>query len=375
VVVRRKSIPAAVTAALLAAAPVFMEVQTTTEVSILTGIVQAGGGADFVNTEEGRVVFQAVSSRDVKALLEADASLTPGGSPDFSVSIPRAYVKVRFPWFRLTAGKTRLSWGRGFLYDAGDVIFGGIPLSGDLSASDPRDLTAWLVSPYVSIGDFSFIEGVFLPAMPARPSLMPVPAPPHISLDSVSAGARVVFGFPGIELEAGCLYDGETNAYKPYAGVQASMFFELYGAAGIAIPGDASTWDDMSDSLLISCGIFRLFDLEDRGSISVRAEARFVPLGYWSEAGGRLPTGSPGYGAEVFLETAYSPEDTISITARSIVSPVDLSGVVLAGISWGIYQGLTVSCNGFLMFGDEDDVYSWDRDGNIGITAGLKYTF
>jgi hypothetical protein len=351
------------------------EVQTTAEVSVSAAMVHVGDSVSFSSTEEGRVTLQAAASRDVKALLEADVSLTPGGNPDFTLSLPRAYVKVRFPWFRLTAGKTRLSWGSGFLFDAGDAIFGHLPMISDLSAADLRDRTAWLVSPYVAMGDFSFIEGVFLPFMPVLPSPVPVAAPPLVSIESVSAGARAVLGLPGFTLEAGYLYDGERNLHKPFLSLQGSLYFELYGAVGISIPDDAASWDDMKDSLELSCGLFRTFDLEDWGNLSVRAEAGFVPMGEWEEADGGLPPASLGYGASAFLEVAYSPLDTVSLSVRSILSPVDASGVGMLTVSWIIYQGLTLSGNVFLMFGDTDDVYGWDRDGDIGVTAGMRYAF
>jgi hypothetical protein len=350
-------------------------VQTTAEVSLAAAVLHAGDTAAFSSTEEGRITLQAASSRDVKALLEADVSLTPGGSPDFILSIPRAYVRVRFPWFRLTAGKTRLSWGSGFLFDAGDAIFGHLPPLSDLSAADLRDHTVWLVSPYVAMGDFSFIEGVFLPFMPVLPSPVPVAAPPIVSIDSVSAGARAVLGLPGFTLEAGYLHDGERDLHKPFLSLQASLFLELYGAAGISIPDDAASWDDVKDSFELSCGMFRTFDLEDRGSLSVRAEAGFVPFYVWKEAAGGLPPGGPGYGANAFLEVAWSPVDTVSLSARGILSPVDASGVGLLSVSWAIYQGLTLSGNVFIMFGDADDVYGWGRDGDIGVTAGMRYAF
>ncbi len=365
----------AVICALAAAVPAAAEVQTTVEISAAAGVTRSADAPAFFTTEEGRVVFQAVGARDVKALLEADAAITPGGNPDFSIAVPRAYVKVRMPGFRLTVGKTRLSWGRGFLFDAGDVIFGAVPFSADLSAADPRDRTAWLISPYVALGDFSYLEAVFLPVMPSLPSPVPAAPLPLISVDSISGGARAVIGLPGFQAEAGYLYDGEEDEHKAYISLQGSLFFELYGAAGISIPQNAAAWEDFDQSLTFTCGMYRVFDLEDLGSLTVRAEAALTPVGRWTEAEGGLPPGVQDYGALVFFETAYSPEDTLSFSVRSLFSPVDLSGAVFAGASWGIYQGFTVSCTGFVMFGDPDDMYGWDRDGDIGITAGLKYAF
>jgi hypothetical protein len=296
-------------------------------------------------------------------------------------------VKVRFPGFRLTAGKTRLSWGTGFVFDAGDVIFGGMTSRLDLSLADPRDQTVWLLSTYVPLADFSFVELVALPFMPQpqASSVIPglpamsappaVPGSPLIPFESVNGGGRVVLGFTGLSLEAGYLFDNSTDLHKPFVSLQTSLFFDLYSAASIAIPARAASWDTAKTNLRLSYGMFHIFSLGSAGTLSTRLEAGFLPYGHWMAVAGGLDPSSPGYGAMVFGDVTYSPVDTLSVQARAIVSPVDVSSLVMAGVSWSIYQGLAITATGLAMFGGANDVFGWGRDGDVSLIAGLDYKF
>ncbi|MCX7029806.1 MAG: hypothetical protein NTU62_06750, partial [Spirochaetes bacterium] len=105
-------------------------------------------------------VSAAVSSENVKAEVAVDALLGDG----IVASLARASIGVRFPSFRLTVGKARLSWGEGVAFNAGDLLFGGASPTGlDLTAEALRDDAAWLASVYVPMGRFSFAEAVVLP--------------------------------------------------------------------------------------------------------------------------------------------------------------------------------------------------------------------
>jgi hypothetical protein len=371
---------------LISALPCIAELSTSAEIVILAGGTRISDTATAMGTGEGRISFQVDASREVKGVLEIDAVVVPGAIPYVLFDVPRAYVKVRFPWFRFTAGKTRLSWGNGFVFDAGDVIFGGMTSRLDLSLADPRDQTVWLLSPYVPVGDFSFIEGVALPFMPPAtstvipglPAISPAsatPGSPFVPFDSLNAGVRAVAGFSGCTLEAGYLFDNAGDLNKPYVSMQTHLFFDLYAAAGVAVPAGAASWDDAKDSLALTCGVFRIFSLGSAGTISLRLEAGFLPYGAWEAVQGGLDPSSPGYGATVFGDITYSPVDTFSVQGRAMVSPVDASGLLMAGVSWSIYQGLAITATGLAMFGEGNDVFGWDRDGDVSVIAGLDYRF
>ena len=363
------------------ALPAAAELSTSADLSLTTGVIRTGGELSLATLGEARLTFQAEASRDVRALVELDTLLAPGSFPDFTLDVPRAYLKVRFPGVRLTAGKTRLSWGSGFIFDAGDVIFGGSSPLVDLSALDPRDRTAWLFSGYLPLGDLSFLEAVLLPSLPKSPARpwypgMPaVPAQPLVPFTSAAGGGRAVLGFPGLILEAGYLYDGADDVHLPYVGAQGSLVLDLYAAAGAAVPGGALSWDDVKKSLRVSCGAGRVFLLEAGGSIGIRCEAGFVPCGEWTAVAGGLPPASPGYGASIFAELSYAPVDTLSFQARSIVSPVDTSGIVFFSAAWGVFQGFSITGSVSAMFGEPGDTFSWGRDGDLSILIGLEHRF
>ncbi len=371
----RKGILLAAVVLLLYASGAPAELRTMGQITILTAAMRMTDLFQLTNSGEARITFQAEESREVKGLVELDAVVTPGTVPEAVFDVPRAYLKIRFPSFRLTAGKTRLSWGSGFIFDAGDVIFGGMSAILDLTQVDPRDRTAWLASAYVPLGDFSFLEGAVLPHMPLPPGVPATAGSPFVPFESLVGGARAVLGLSGFSAEAGYLYDGDDSLHKPFVSVQGSLFFDLYAAAGISIPQAASSWDDVKDSLTISFGASRIFGLEAGENLSFRAEAGFIPYGQWKDSGSGLPPGSPGYGALVFLESVYSPSDAFAVQARGILSPVDASGVALLTVSWNIYQGLRISATGSLMFGHEADLFGWGRDGDVALLAGLEYRF
>jgi hypothetical protein len=356
---------------LLSALPCMAELSTNAEIQVVTAGTRISDTATAVSAAEGRISFLVGAAKDVKGTLELDALIVPGTVPYVLFDVSRAYVKVRFPGFRLTAGKTRLSWGTGFVFDAADVIFGGMASRLDLSLADPRDQTVWLLSTYVPLADFSFVELVALPFMPQPqassviPGLPAVTAPPAtpgsplVPFESMNGGGRVVVGLTGLSLEAGYLFDNSNDLHKTYLGLQTSLFFDLYAAASIAIPSRAATWGGAEKNLRLSCGMFHIFSLGSAGTLSTRLEAGF----------------GPGYGAMVFGDVTYSPVDTFSVQARAIVSPVDASSMLMAGVSWSIYQGLAITVTGLAMLGSANDIFGWGRDGDVSLIAGLDYKF
>ena len=84
-----------------------------------------------------------------------------------NVSLDKAYLKLRLPWFsgqrmRLSMGKMPLSWGYGTVFNAGDIVFGPEPESfknsgaffsgvSESSLSDLRTSTDWMVNASVPL--------------------------------------------------------------------------------------------------------------------------------------------------------------------------------------------------------------------------------
>ena len=333
----------------------------------------------------GNLDLKSSGNPNVKGELEFDALI----SETVFLDVPRAYIKVRFPWFRLTAGKTRVSWGEGFLFNAGDVIFEGIHPLANLTSTELRIATDWMLVPYVPLGPFSFIEGILLPHPqlltvpmatddPMGPVLMEtLPVPVGLSVDKIDRGLRIVTKLLDIKLEGGVLYKGDSDTSHPYTSLKGNLFsVDWHFSNSVSLPDGTVSVKEMRKSHILSLGLFRLINLPYAGSLSLRVEAGIKPSGEWEELKNGNSDGElPDYGLYVFPEVSYSPLDNLSLQMRSIISPVDASALSIFGASWNTYQGFTVS--GFISFmtGDEDDIFGWDREGDFSLMTELKYVF
>ena len=92
--------------------------------------------------------FQSRGSRWVRSRLSIRADIAErSDGTDLRFTIPRAFIRTRFPLgesylFRTTFGKSRVTWGDGALYNAGDLVFGAEGRRADLFASSTlRDET------------------------------------------------------------------------------------------------------------------------------------------------------------------------------------------------------------------------------------------
>ena len=159
---------------LLVCLPLAAENSITVELTSLAGIVRGEDAVpDATAASRAEVTFRSTGNSNVKAQLTMEADVADTALIDVS----RAFIKARFPAFRLTLGKTRLSWGEGFMFNAGDVIFDSLSTSADLTADEIRTRGTWLASAYIPLGRFSFAEAVLLP--PAFDPLTYLIGQPH----------------------------------------------------------------------------------------------------------------------------------------------------------------------------------------------------
>jgi len=324
---------------------------------------------------EGRLDLKSYGNKNVRGQLQFDALL----SEEVELDVPRAFIKVRLPGFRLTLGKTRVSWGEGFLFNAGDVVFEGMSLMDNLTELELRDETDWMFVPYIPLGTFSFIEGLLLPhprlvdgsvGTPARGSGAPVAVP----LSEIDAGTRIVTKALGVKLEGGYLYKGSEERHRPYVSFQGNLLtVDWHLSSSLAIPSENPDRQALRDGWDISFGLFRLVNLPSVGSIAFRFESGIRPFGQWQERG-RSPNAS-NYGIYLYPEVAIAVNDSLSCFVRSIVSPVDLSALNFAGLRWNIYQGFTMSFFFSLMLGDENDHFGWSRQGDAALTSEMQYIY
>jgi hypothetical protein len=330
------------------------------------------GGWALVTLGMARVSLSA-SSENVKADLAVDAILG-GGLLEHGIALDlaRASVGVRFPGFRLTVGKARLSWGEGVAFNAGDLLFGSDSAASlDLTADVLRDDAAWLTSVYVPLGRFSFAEAVALPppvdiaAFIVNPLAVPDPS-------EVALGGRLVGKLAGIKTEAAYLFSGEELIHRAALTLQGNLFVDWNLSVAASLPAIAATGEDLIDSLRLSAGFFHFQRLGDRATLSIRLETLLAPGCDWQE---EEPSASAVYGILLYPELALALDDAITITARALVSPVDGSALLVPGVSLSLHKGLAFLGMATVGIGDKTDSYGFERPGGLAFLLGCAYVW
>ena len=355
---------------ILLAPRVWAEIGVTTRITAATSLVhEEESEFSLLSYGEGRLDLKSYGNKNVRAQLQLNTLL----SEEVELDVPRAFVKVRFPGFRLTVGKTRVSWGEGFLFNAGDVVFEGMSLLDNLTELELRDETDWMIVPYVPLGTFSFIEGLLLPH-PRLSDNSGGALPMAVPLSRIDTGSRIVTKALGIKFEGGYLYKGSEEIHRPYVSFQGNLLtLDWHLSSSLAIPSEDPDREALRDGWDISLGLFRLVNLASSGSIMFRFESGIRPFGQWKEAG-PSPAASD-YGIYLYPEVTLAVNDSLSYFVRSIVSPVDLSALNFAGLRWNIFQGFTMSFFFSLMLGDENDHFGWNRQGDAALTSEMQYIY
>jgi hypothetical protein len=353
----------------LPAAGVLAEIGVTTKITGATGLIhEKEENFSLLSYGEGRLDLTSYGNENVRGQIQFEALV----SEEIDFDVPRAFIKVRFPGIRLTLGKTRVSWGEGFLFNAGDVVFESMSLLENLSGLELRDETDWMIVPYIPLGTFSYIEGLLLPH--PRLSDDSESFPVALSLSQLDAGSRIVTKALGIKLEGGYLYKGSVEEHRPYVSFQGGLLsLDWHLSSSLAIPSTHPDSKDLREGWDLSVGFFRLVGLSSGRSIGFRFESGIRPFGQWEESD---PSPSQSvYGIYLYPEVSFAASDSMTFFLRSIISPVDLSALNYAGIRWNIYQGFTMSFFFSLMLGDENDHFGWNRSADTALTSEMEYIY
>ncbi len=351
----------------------FADSTTTIELTNLAGAARGEENIPAVTAAStAEITFRSTGNSNVKAQLSLEAGIADSALLDIS----RAFIKARFPAFRLTLGKTRLSWGEGFMFNAGDVLFDSLSAAVDLTGDEIRTDGSWLASVYLPLGRFSFLETVLLP---------PVFDPLEYLIDSrvaaetgsdmpeipggyrTSAGARLVLRPGGIKTETGYLYSGRTESHRPYASLQGHLLADW----NLSASTDMSIYEagtDGADNLAVSFGLFHSVKTSPAAALNLRLEGAVNPL-------------ADEKNLLLYPEISFSPDDRRTIFLRNIFSIDDTSSVHIAGMTWNIYQGFKILAYGGICSGENGDTFSWDSTLSTSavpgyfVSAGCSFVF
>ncbi len=317
---------------------------------------------------KGAVSFKSTDNKNVRADLAGDI-LYPDSSGIPGFILQKAYIKAKFPRFRLTLGKTRLGWGDGFVFNSGDVIFGSTSPYVNLTGSEIRTDTTWLTSVNYPLGRFSFLEGIIMVPETDVSGMR--------QIEDSGAGLRLYTKAGGIKIETGYYFDGKdktsydityTNTtetlkinalHRPYISLQGNIGPDWYLNSSVAIPlSNSNILESIAkDTFNISMGLFHLMEVGYNNSLSFRLESVLLPYLNWIEDAG--VAGS--YAILVYPEIALGWGSTVSLSIRSIISPIDLSAQITSGFSWNVFEGYNLLAYTTVNAGDGDDTFSWDK--------------
>ena len=330
----------------------FAEIRQTVQIDLQNTLATGGGEALSLATGTGQLKLQSSGNRNVKGYLglQADINL------ESSIALDRAYIKTRYDTFTINAGKTRLSWGEGAVFNAADVVMGGSDLALDLAADEFRSNSRWLVSVSKSHGRFSFTELVMLP--PDQDPLEPISS---ANISKAKVAIRTQFQLAALaktKVEMG--YALADDNHQPYVSLQSGHGINWHLSASL----------QPDKSINTSSGLYGVKDVGEQSTLNYRTELLVRSSGETSEQ-----PGADNYVAYGYLEIGLSTGGRVSYFNRNLISPVDQSALVLLGSNINLHQGLNLFGNASLQFGDENDAFSSQNIGAQSYTLGLSFVY
>ncbi len=387
-----------------AAAPLFAETEVRSNLEFYNTVYRGRDNSWYYRgSGMADIRFSSTGNTNMKA--EAAVEFYPvdlsGGSSVASVpalNLKRFWIKASFPSWRLTAGKTKLAWGSGYVFNSGDILFGSLTPYLDFTQSKIRDDTSWLTAFNIPTGRFSYIEGVVLP-----PNIVISGSDELVmqTIDKTSGGARFVAKAGGWQLETGYLYKGDAKVGTDLLGSR--PYFSFHGFAGVDIYGGVSlaagldgnagvnrdSWDEVSKTVNFSFGAFHQLQTGYDSTLTLRLEALLMPWQNWSARGYQeMIDGDAGYyGIMIYPEVSWMLRSTWFTRLQSVVSPVDASAQITTTFGWYVFQGFTLLGIVVVNAGDEQSLFAYDRSGawpdewkdyefnGVNITIGARYSY
>ena len=255
-----------------------------------------------------------------------------------TVDLSRAWFKFRIPepGLVVTAGKTRLGWGEGLVFNVADLVHGSTGTGVNLEAEELRADATWLTAATLSLGQFAFLETVVKIDIP--PSVV------YPTIDDMGAGARIRLPLGPVSAEAAYLWGNLKHSTS--LTTQFALGINWFVSGRLDIP---STWaSNQNVTGSVSAGLYDIFPLgQSDTSLSVRFESLVVP-----DQDPLL------YG---FGDVALSWAGAHSLGLRSLVSPLEPSANWSVSYSWAGLQGLSLIFGVGGYAGESDTTFGWGR--------------
>lgn len=315
--------------------------------------VDAGATAALPLESEATIASFATAELDLRSAPDAQVSgrlqlrgtaldpATDTDGEDVLLELPRAFARVRLPVgersVALTAGRTRLTWGDGQVFNAGDTINGARAASLDFADQTLRDETVWLAAARLPLGRFSFVEAVALPSLSSQ------------AWWEQTAGGRIQGQIAGVKSELSYLQRGAEETGEAALSLQGNLYLDVYTATNASIKHGEITW--VSSAGVLHNGRVGL------GDWSARVEG----LVDWDQEQVLL-----------YPELTWSPSPLFSVFGRSEIlldSTQSNSGV---GVRWDPATGMTLS---LVVQNATAGASATPAEGQFSITTSLRYVF
>jgi hypothetical protein len=285
-------------------------------------------------------------------------SENPDGAARTELSVPRAEIRWRAEVGsgyrpRFTVGRSRLTWGDGALYNAGDVLNGARPTGLDFTDDQLRDETQWLAAAFFPVGRFSFVEPVVLLPMVRQTGVGESRVTTAPGAQETAAGLRVQAPVARVKAELGYLYRGESTRHHPYVSLQGNLGVDWYSSVLVVLRQNDPAYP------AVSAGLFSPFDGGRGGTWTARLET------LWS---------AEEESWRVYPELTWAPSQLFSTFLRTEATVVDRARwtdphhpdlLTTLGLQWTPRTGLSISVYG-----------TADTEREIqALTLGVAYVF
>lgn len=363
--------------ALTALGALTAETLVTLDMKLLQSVNRTAPASDWNFTGVGTadLAIKSTGNRNVKGELSLSYIPLDGLPPGLSlITLDKASIKVQFPSLRLTMGKTRIGWGEGYVFNSGDVLYGSLSPSVDLTADEARSDTALLTLARVSLGR-SYAEAIVIAPSPTYDPATSTFTPAGIT--ETSLGGRLVTRILGLDVEAGYVKKGQAQTagditgHRPYLSFHGYGWLDWYGAGSLAVPLKNAHWENnVRETLNLSLGAFRQFGLGYDGTLSVRLEALVYPYRHWQEKA--VLAADEGYGLYLYPELNIGIGRNLNLPVMAIVSPVEQSAQITAGLGWSVYQGFSFLAYAVTGLGEAKDTF---HTGDMNFMAGMQFKY